>query len=235
MKRTSIGLIVAGVVGAGTSAAWGQSSSLFLPQSETRSTPSTTDDRGAESQLSPQIAAVSLSAVTLPEPRKFQLQDLVTIIIRESTEADSDSTLDTKKSTNVSGEIKAFPSLSLWDLAGGNLSNPPKVDLNFKNDFKGEGDYKRKDTFTSRITARIIDIKPNGTLVLEARKYIKSDKETLDMVLTGVCRKEDIGVDNTVLSTQLYDLRVNKEHKGEVKNAAKKGIFTKVFELLFNF
>ncbi len=241
----------------------GQSSSLFVTNAQEAATPTavastdavasptpvaaqgvvgTTNDnvRGVENRLSPAIAQVSLTAVKLPEPRAFSVQDLVTIVVRESTEADSDSTLDTSKKTKTDAGITAFPNLNLeqllaFQLAGGALTNPPRVKTDSTQNFKGEGDYKRRDTFTTRITARIIDVKPNGTLVLEARKHIKSDKESLEMVLTGTCRKEDVTADNTLLSTQIYDLRLDKKHTGEVRGATKKGVITKALELLFNF
>ncbi len=235
-----------------------QSSSLFVnsaeeaaasPTSATSSAPvapaaaATFDSenaRGVENRLSPAIAQVSLTAVNVPEPRAFSVQDLVTIIVRESTEADSDASLDTSKSTKTDAGITAFPNLGLdeliqFHLAGGPLTNPPRVKVDSNQDFKGEGEYTRRDTFTTRITARIIDIKPNGTMVLEARKHINSDKESLEMVLTGTCRKEDINADNTLLSTQIYDLRLDKKHTGEVRGASKKGVITKALELLFNF
>ena len=62
----------------------------------------------------------------------------------------------------------------------------------FTQDYKSQGDASRKDTFTSRVTAQVLDVKPNGTLVLEARKFIRIDTETLNIVLTGTCRKDDI-------------------------------------------
>jgi flagellar basal body L-ring protein FlgH len=72
-------------------------------------------------------------------------------------------------------------------------------------------------------------------LSLEARKFIKNDKEALTIKLTGYCRAEDVSADNTVLSTQMFDLRVIKEHEGELRKATKKGILTKALDLLFNF
>lgn len=219
--------------------AWGQSSSLYLAPVEVE--PVTGPNvRGMPTPLSPAIRRTSFAAVQVPEPREFALNDLVTIIIRESTTADSEATLDTDKQSSIDAKVSDFPNLRLLDefvglVMANDLQDDPTVGVNFKSKFKGEGEYSRRDSFTSRVTARIIDVKPNGTLVLEARKYIKSDKETLDMVLTGTCRQEDIAADNTVLSTQLYDLRLVKEHSGEVRKATKKGLLTKFFETIVNF
>jgi len=80
-----------------------------------------------------------------------------------------------------------------------------------------------------------MDVKPNGTLSLEARTQVKNDDEDMTITVTGYCRAEDVAADNTVLSTQMYDLRVNKQHAGEVRKASKKGVITKVLEFLFNF
>lgn len=190
--------------------------------------------------LSPAVAPVSWSAVKVPEPRRYALHDLVTIIVRETTAADASSKLDTSKDTKLDGEISSWPGIRVFDLLADQVlrngpHDKPKLGVKFNSAFKGEGDYSRKDSFTTRVTARIIDIKPNGTLVLEARKFIQSDKESMELILTGTCRREDVQVDNTVQSTQLYDLRLTKNHQGELFRATDKGVLTKLFEFLFNF
>jgi len=191
-------------------------------------------------RLSPSISQVSLTAARIPEPRRFAVQDLITIVVRESTQADSEASLDAKKDVKYDGNVESFPDIRMFQeftdlfLRSG-LQDKPKLQVGYKSDFKGDGSYARKDTFTTRITARILDIKPNGTLVLEARKFIRSDKESMNMVLTGTCRKEDISADNTVLSTQLYDLVLQKEHTGELRDASRKGILSKVLDGIFAF
>ncbi len=189
---------------------------------------------------SPEVMSESFAAVRTPAPHKFAVNDLVTIVVREDTESASDSSLNTSKENDYNGAVSSFPGIRVFDmftnqLLSQNLSEQPSVGINYKNQYKTSGDYSRKDTFTTRITAKIIDIKPNGTLVLEARKYVKSDDESLEIVLTGTCRKQDVAVDNTIQSTQLYDLHLDKEHTGELRNANKKGILSKLFDTIFNF
>ncbi len=218
-------------------AANAQSSSLYVEADST----SILNRSNLENRLSPEIARVSLVAAALPEPREFSVHDLITIIVRESIEADASSSISTEKETTISGQLTQFPDLrpekllqlklDRGDLAG----NEPAVDVTYTGEFEGDGDYQRSDSFTTRMTARIVDIKPNGTLVLEARKRIQSDEESVTILLTGTCRKDDISASNTVLSTQIYDLQLVKEHKGELRRATKKGLLTKVFETIFNF
>ena len=82
------------------------------------------------------------------------------------------------------------------------------------------------------VQATILDIKPNGTMVLEARKSLRSDEEAFTLVAVGVCRVNDISADNTILSSQLADLFVEKQHEGYLKKAAEKGPLTKLFDFL---
>ncbi len=240
MKERIFWLVVLAVLGFVAVLARGQSSSLYVDEPASPSIARQESHGGRANRLSPALAAVSFTAVSPPEQRFFATHDLVTIIVRESTDASSEASLETKKKGDFGAEVKAWPGIrgmdELWNLfVKTDLVENPRVDFNFRNNWKGEGDYERKDKFTTRLTARVLDVKPNGTLVLEARKFVKSDKEELDMVLTGTCRAEDVTADNTVLSTQLYDLRLDKKHKGEVRGASKKGIITKIFDTLFAF
>lgn len=235
-RHTAITLLI---VLTGNLAAQGQSSSLYLDRNITP--PIIRKVNGVTDRLSPHIAKTSIVAVRGPEPQHFAVHDLVTVIVRESIENESESDLETEKEVSLNGIISAFPNLNLTDLVNLKLGpsqfdkGTPQLNISLDKDFEGTGEYERKDTFTTRLTARIVDIKPNGTLVLEARKMIQSDEERVNVVLTGTCRKDDVTIDNTILSTQIYDLRLIKEHAGEVRNATKKGLITKFFDALFNF
>ena len=87
----------------------------------------------------------------------------------------------------------------------------------------------------ARVAAQVIDVKPNGNLVIQARKQIIQDGEIKDMVLSGTARQDDVTTENTVLSSQLADLRVDVQHEGELKKSSSKGIFTRALETLFAF
>ncbi len=185
------------------------------------------------------IASNSFLAVQIPEPRQYAENDLVTIVIRESFKTDLKASLETEKDLKLEGEITDFIDLdkllSLIVQPDDFAEGKPKVGVDLTNEWEGEGDYSRSESMTGRLTARVADVKPNGTLVIEAKQTIIHDREELAIVLTGTCRAADITIDNTVLSTELYDLHLNKQHKGELKKSTRKGFLTKFFEALFDF
>ncbi len=181
------------------------------------------------------ISSVSLMAVPDAEPRTMKKHDLVTIIIREESDFSSKGTSDLKKDLTLDAGIDDFVKLSLsnFEIKGGGLgATPPQVKLHGSREHKGDATVDRQDTFTARITGEVLDVKPNGTLVIQARKQIKTDEEEQEFTLTGICRAEDIGVDNTLLSTQIYDLSLQKNHKGAVRDTNKRGFITKLLDFI---
>jgi flagellar L-ring protein precursor FlgH len=186
------------------------------------------------------LRAVSLFAVAAPKPRTFQVHDLVQIIVRETSQAKSSQDLTAKKDNKLDAKVSKWPSFTLQDLLnfrlkGGANENNPEAQLEFTKEFKGQGDYERKDDLTARLSAEIIEVLPNGNLVLEARTSIKTDDEVQSMKATGICRPNDITAANTILSNQIHDLTIEKIHKGELRQANEKGVIAKVLDIIFAF
>jgi flagellar L-ring protein precursor FlgH len=70
---------------------------------------------------------------------------------------------------------------------------------------------------------------------VEARKRIDKDGEIQTIILSGVCRREDVTNQNTVLSSQLADLTVTMTTDGQVTKAGRKGVIPRALEAVFNF
>ena len=180
------------------------------------------------------INGVSYFAVPPPQPKVLKKHDLITIIVREESEFKSAGNSDLKKNADIDAKIEQFVKLNLAKLAlqpaiGANV---PEIKASASRNFKGEATVDRTDSFTTRITAEIVDVKPNGTLVLQARSQINNDEEEQLMLLTGTCRADDVTADNTVLSTQLFDKNVSKQHKGAVRDTTKRGWVPKLLDAL---
>ncbi|MFI4916483.1 MAG: flagellar basal body L-ring protein FlgH [Phycisphaerales bacterium JB060] len=184
------------------------------------------------------LYGVSLFAVRPPEPKQFEIHDIITIIVNESSTQTSEQTLETTKETEGSANLGA--TLSVQDLLDLRLENSSVSDLELlryaaEREFEGEGEYERTDRITDRMSATVIDVKPNGVLVLEARRFTASDEETKTVILSGNCRTEDVTAQNTIQSNQLADLRLEVKHEGDVRKAATKGPLTRFVEWILPF
>jgi flagellar L-ring protein precursor FlgH len=181
------------------------------------------------------LASVSFFSVPEPEPKVIHKHDLVTIIIREESEMTSDGKSDLKKNADLDMRLDEWVKLNLhnWELQGGAQgANPPSVKASGQRNLKGEAKLERTDTFLARITAEVVDVKPNGTFAVQARKLIKKDDEEQEFTLTGICRGADLTPDNTILSSQVFNLALITNHKGAVKDTTQRGFIPKLLDFL---
>ncbi len=181
------------------------------------------------------LREASFTYVPEPEPRTLKKHDLVTVIVREESAFKTKGTTETKRQSDIDAAVTEFIKLNLANFAiegGGIGANPPSIKANASRNFKGEGTVDRTDSMTARIAAEVVDVKPNGTLVLQATKKIKTDDEEQQFILTGICRAVDVSADNSILSSSLHDFTLEKKHKGAVKDANDRGLIQKLLDLI---
>jgi len=177
---------------------------------------------------------VSYFAVPEPQPRLIHKHDLITIVIREDSNFSSNGETNTQHSSDFDAAISDFIKFhpSRFAIQAFAPNNPLELKANSSRDAAGQATVDRTDTFTARITANVVDVKPNGTLVLEASKDIKTDEEEQLFTLVGTCRVDDVTADNTVLSNQMSDLKLIKKHTGAVRDATERGFIPRLLDSL---
>jgi flagellar L-ring protein precursor FlgH len=99
----------------------------------------------------------------------------------------------------------------------------PAVAAESNNRFRAEATVESRESLTFNIAATVVDIRPNGNLVLEARKAIRVNDNLWETALSGMCRAEDIGPDNVLLSKDLMDLEIRKEDRGQLRDSYSRG------------
>jgi flagellar L-ring protein precursor FlgH len=177
--------------------------------------------------------------------RARRVNDIVTINIVESlsgsgkadTETSRESTIDYEL-TNLFGMNKDFNLhnvFGLKDLYKGSNVFEPVVKSSAKSEFKGEGDTNREGSLIATITAKVVEVLPNGNLVLEARKELTINNEKQILVLTGIARPEDISSDNTILSSKISDAQVYYVGDGVVQDKQGTGWFIRFLDKIWPF
>ena len=167
------------------------------------------------------------------------LHDKIELIINESSLASSTQKASNNKKFEWASELSQFPSiaglLAQLELRNGIGSPTPKIGIKNDDKFTADGKYERSDRFTARISGLVVDVKPNGHLVIEAKESIQNDGEIKTMVIAGVIDPKDITKANTVQSSQLANLVIKVENSGQVKDSTTKGLIPRIFETIFNF
>lgn len=145
--------------------------------------------------------------------------DLVTIVISESQDVKNEESSDMTKSTNLKYQIANF------DLKPNAFGTLPAVEASSDDGLKGTANYKKKGTFTARLTAVVVDVLPNGNLVVNGRREIRIDKETKLIEFSGVLRRYDISADNTIPSELVANAKVSYVGTGPLTDSTnRKGL-----------
>jgi flagellar L-ring protein precursor FlgH len=169
------------------------------------------------------------------DKRAAGIGDIITILVQESNSAVKDNNTSTDKKASTDASISSFfyaPGASGLLTKGGQL---PALKYNSAQSFNGGGKIANTERVTARIAVRVVDLLPNGNLVLEGTKQISFGGETQDAVLRGVVRQEDISANNTIFSYNVSDSSIKYVSKGTVSDAQRKGWFTKIWDKLTPF
>jgi flagellar L-ring protein precursor FlgH len=176
----------------------------------------------------------SLIAAPKPEPKTFAKEDLITIIIREQASHSSSGKSSMSRESSIDAKVDAWVRFHLGDsgmIRPTNMNDgKPAIKADAKREFDGGGSSSRTDTLAARITGKIVDIKPNGNLVLAASKRIATEAESYTITVTGTCRTEDVTADNSIVSTQIAELEITKDSTGAIKDATKRGVLHRLLD-----
>jgi len=139
--------------------------------------------------------------------------DLITVLIAENQAIKNEETSQLRKATTLDYRLDSF------DINPDAFDPLPRVAASSKDDFNGTANYEKNGEFTARITAIVMDVLPNGNMVVKGRREIQIDDETKVIEFSGVVRRFDVKADNTITSELVADARVSYTGEGQLTDA----------------
>lgn len=159
--------------------------------------------------------------------RDFRPGDIITIVISEESNAQSKATTQTQKDSTT--EIKSSPQIPFFK----NVMNQFIGKNELKNEFDGQGTTTRSGKLTGTVTATILEVMPNGNLLLEGTRSIRVNRETQIMRVRGVARPRDVDSGNSVNSRFLADAQIKFDGNGSVGRVNRPGLITQFINVIF--
>jgi len=151
--------------------------------------------------------------------RNYQIGDLITVILNESTQAarsqgtdisrDASNTAIPSGASTMLGKAKA-------ELSGLNLNAA-------KTTSTGKGTADQKASLTGSITVTVVEILANGNLAVRGEKKLGLSEGTEVIQVTGVIRPQDVGPNGTVNSLRLANAQIAYRGTGDLAIASKPG------------
>ena len=96
-----------------------------------------------------------------------------------------------------------------------------------------DGSAKDTSNFSGSITVTVVEVQPNGNMVVEGTRSIWQNKDEHKVTLRGIVRRDDVAYDNTVPSAKVADATVRFDGKGPLNAKQRQGILTQIFNILF--
>ena len=151
--------------------------------------------------------------------RNFQVGDIITVLLDESTQAARTSNTDLSREakntglpTGLNTEIgKISPFLQGIDLSSSGQTS------------KGKGVADQKATLKGSLAVTVVEVLANGNLMVRGEKKLGLAEGTEVIQVSGIIRPQDVGPNSTVQSLRLANAQIAYRGNGDVANAAKAG------------
>jgi flagellar L-ring protein precursor FlgH len=181
-------------------------------------------DAVAELPSDGSLYSASSSRDLFGDPKARRVGDILTITLAESTQASKSSSTTTSKDT--AADIAA-PTI-LGRIATAN-QKPLSFGLDGTRSFDGKGDSSQSNALTGAITVTVAQRLSNGALVIRGEKWLNINQGQELVRISGIVRPEDIGPDNTVLSSRVADARIAYTGRGTLAEANTQGWLSRFF------
>ncbi|WP_274372656.1 MULTISPECIES: flagellar basal body L-ring protein FlgH [Synergistales] len=162
------------------------------------------------------------SANLFADRRPTRVGDIVTVTVAEKTSTKDEGKTDLSK-TNAS---EVADGVGIFDFI-------KKLGFGSSSTMTGDASTERKHTLTTTITCLVTEVLPNGNLVIEGSRNVRTHEENLRLRIEGVIRPQDVGPDNSVASDRVANATLSVEGKGSVGRLQKPGILTQILQTIF--
>jgi flagellar L-ring protein precursor FlgH len=157
------------------------------------------------------------------DPRARGIGDIVTIMIVENITASQKSASTLDRNSSLSSSITALPLNTTTGLAALNAG------ASTGNTFSGKGGTESSNTFTGSISASVIEVLPNGNLVVLGEKQIGVNQNVDVLRFSGTVDPRVMQPGNIINSTQVANVRVESKGRGAQGEAQTVGWLSRFF------
>ncbi|WP_435948325.1 flagellar basal body L-ring protein FlgH [Dryocola sp. BD586] len=157
--------------------------------------------------------------------RPRNIGDTLTIVLQENVSASKSSSANASRDGSTGLMFDAMPR-ALTGLFGGDRANTA---ISGNNDFTGKGGAAAKNTFNGTITVTVREVLQNGNLSVVGEKQIAINQGTEFIRFSGIVNPRTISGNNTVISTQVADARIEYVGNGYINEAQQMGWLQRLF------
>jgi len=141
--------------------------------------------------------------------------DTITVQIVEKVSATQKSTSSIDKSGGVAAGVTAIPGIAANSFTAARAT----IGATSSNTFAGKGSTENSNDFSGTITATVIEVLPNGHLIISGEKQIGVNHNVDVLRFSGQVDPRAIQTGNSVASAQIANVRIEQRGKGQQADA----------------
>jgi flagellar L-ring protein precursor FlgH len=151
----------------------------------------------------------------LGDKRARTLGDILTVTIEIDDKAEMRNSTKSDREGSVEGSVGAFLGVENI-LPPGALKLRPEVEMEGAAEFDGTGSTKRNEKLKLRVAATVVEVLPNGHLVIQGDQEVRVNNELRDLQVTGIVRPEDISRYNEIAYDRIAGARILYGGRGQI-------------------
>jgi flagellar L-ring protein FlgH len=163
----------------------------------------------------------------LKDRTAHQVGDILTILISETSSASFTAQTTTSKTDSTT-----IPSIGV-PVIGGLLHSFQGANIGANSSTNGQGSTNQTGAFIARMTVVVTKVFSNGTMEIQGTRSVRVNKDTKNIILTGLVRKEDVLADNTIASEKIANAVLKTDDKGQIAERQRRGFLTHLLDWLF--
>ena len=164
----------------------------------------------------------------LADLRARNVGDILTVTIQEQTSVKNEEKVQRRNDTSLAARLESF---TLSENAFSSTALP-KVEIRKETDYNGEAKQNSGSEVRASIAVVVIDVQPNGNLVIAGTRSVTVNDETKTLKISGLVRPLDVTPNNTVGSAQVADARIAITGDGANTRQVTRGPVGQLFDTL---
>lgn len=177
----------------------------------------------------------SFSNLFFCDRRAKKVGDIITVKIVEVTSATEKATTETGRESALDAGITGLFGLETRYPARHTIDMGHLIAGSTTNRFSGSGETTRQGAITATVSAKVVEVLPNGNLAIEGKREISVNNERKEILVQGIIRQSDIDWDNSILSTYICDAKIIVAGVGVVGEKQGPGWLTRIFDVVWPF
>lgn len=148
------------------------------------------------------------------DQRASKVGDIVTVLVTLNQSQEMEMTPTITQSSKQNSVINNI--YGLQTRTPKRLGLPNILDLSSNPSFSASSKYSVKDNMNVTVAATVIQMLPNGAMVIDGRQEIGLVNEVREIYVTGIIRREDISSSNTITMPKIAQLRIGYRGRGDL-------------------